>query len=76
LYDEREDDVDDDVDEDEDELTAPCPHCGVEIYEDAERCPHCGQYLSEEDRPAARRPWWIIVGASACLYAVYRWITG
>ena len=37
----------------EHDATIDCPHCGKEIYEDAERCPHCERYLSDED--AARR---------------------
>lgn len=32
----------------------PCPHCGKEIYEEAERCPACGSYVSEEDAPRRR----------------------
>jgi hypothetical protein len=66
---------DDDVDDpNDDEPTLPCPFCGEEVHEDAQRCPYCEQYLSEEDRPTPRKPWWIVVGALAALYAVYRWI--
>lgn len=56
--------------------TEPCPYCGADVYEDAERCPSCGNYLSDEDAPPRRKPWWIYVCALACLYAVYRWIAG
>ncbi|MGO8690656.1 MAG: hypothetical protein ACLQLG_13620 [Thermoguttaceae bacterium] len=56
--------------------TVPCPSCGRPIYEDSPRCPHCGNYISEEDPPPARKPWWIIVGALLVFYAVYRWIFG
>lgn len=56
--------------------TDPCPHCGQEVYEDAERCPHCGNYITDEDAPPSRKPWWIVLCALLCLYAVYRWITG
>ena len=62
--------------EDDDEPTVPCPYCKREIHEDAQRCPYCEHYISEEDAPPARKPWWIIVGALLCLYAVYRWIVG
>lgn len=57
--------------------TVPCPHCGREVYEDAERCPYCENYISEEDTPpsSSRKPWWLIVGVLLCLYAVYRWVT-
>ena len=58
---------------DEDEPTIPCPHCRREILEDAERCPYCEHYLSKEDAPPERKPWWIVVGVIACLYVVYRW---
>jgi hypothetical protein len=69
-----EDDVDEAEGEEEDEDDfAPCPYCRRPIYDDAERCPECGAYLSREDEPY-RKPWWLIVGVAACLYAVYRWV--
>jgi hypothetical protein len=71
-----EDDVDFDFDDDGDEPTIACPYCGEEIYEDAPRCPACGQYVSAEDAPGARRPWWIVIGAAVCLLLVYLWTFG
>jgi predicted nucleic acid-binding Zn ribbon protein len=74
--------MDEDASDDEDgregdeDTTIPCPYCRRPIYEDSQRCPHCGNYISEEDAPAARKPWWIIVGALLVLYVVYRWIVG
>lgn len=61
-------------DEDLDEPTVPCPYCSREIHEDAQRCPHCEQYISAEDAPARRKPWWILIGVALCLYVVYRWM--
>ena len=58
----------------DDDLMTPCPHCQRPIFDESERCPHCEKYLSEEDAPRPRKPWWIILGAIACLYVVYRWI--
>jgi endogenous inhibitor of DNA gyrase (YacG/DUF329 family) len=58
--------------EDDDE-TVPCPYCGAEVYEDAERCPHCESYISREDAPA-RKPWWIAWGVFVCLLIVLGWI--
>ena len=59
--------------------TVPCPHCGEEMFEDAEQCPECGQYVSKEDAPAApgagkSGAWWILV--LLALAAVLMWITG
>ena len=68
---------DDEFDADSDDgNTIHCPHCGESIHEDSQRCPHCENYISEEDTPPSRKPWWIILGALAALYVVYRWIVG
>ena len=56
-----------DVDDDDDTETISCPHCRNPVYENAERCPRCGRYLSEEDAPHRRRPWWIVAGVIVCL---------
>ncbi len=64
-------DDNDDFDDDDDE-TVPCPHCGVPVYDDAERCPHCERYLSREDRPWSR-PTWVVVGVVICLAIVLYW---
>ena len=66
---------DDDVWDEDDESTIPCPYCRREIFEDSPQCPHCGQYISKEDAPAGRRPWWIIVGVLLCLMVMWLWIT-
>ncbi|MBX9790269.1 MAG: hypothetical protein K2Y37_15230 [Pirellulales bacterium] len=84
-WDNDEDDFDDhdagDIDDygDDDDLaepTVPCPYCRREIHEDAVRCPYCEQFISQEDAPPARKPWWIIAGAIICLYIAWRWIIG
>jgi len=53
-----------------------CPYCGWLIPEDTPRCPYCEHYISAEDAPPKRKPWWIILGVVACLYAIYRLISG
>ena len=63
-------------DEEDGDDTVPCPYCHQPVHEDAEWCPHCESYISAEDAPPARKPWWIIVGALACLAVVYVWVTG
>lgn len=64
---------DEDWPDDDEEPTIPYPYCRREILEEAERCPYCEQYLSKEDAPPVRKPWWIIVGVIACLWVVYMW---
>ena len=61
-------------DEGDDDPTAPCPHCGKAIFDEAEQCPHCGQYISTEDSPPSPRSWWVILGALVCLGLVLMWI--
>jgi uncharacterized paraquat-inducible protein A len=69
-------DDDEDVDLDDEDATIPCPHCRREIHEESERCPRCGAYLSKEDAPPSRKPWWFILGVIACFAIFYRWIFG
>ena len=64
----------DDIPDDSEGATIPCPYCRRQIHEDSQRCPYCERYVSEEDAPPSRKPWWIVIGALACLYVVYRWI--
>jgi hypothetical protein len=72
-----EEDADDsDAAEGDGEPTVACPYCRRQIHEDAPRCPYCERHRSAEDAPPARKPWWILLGVLACLYLVYRWITG
>jgi hypothetical protein len=79
---EEEDWGDDDWDEEEgpwdhdEQPVVPCPYCGEEIAEDSQLCPHCKSFISEEDAPPDRKPWWIIVGVLLCFYVIYHWISG
>lgn len=54
------------ADDDEEEETAvlPCPSCGAEVYEDAERCPVCGEFIIGRRLRAweGRPTWWIVLG--------------
>lgn len=63
-------------DESADDETVPCPHCQEPVHEQAERCPHCGWYISEEDAPPARRPWWVVLGLIFALVAVFLLVFG
>jgi hypothetical protein len=64
---------DNDEESDGDEPTIPCPYCRREVFEDSPRCPHCGQYISAEDAPPERKPWWIIIGVLLCFAAIWVW---
>jgi hypothetical protein len=54
-----------DEDESDDDATATliCPHCGAEVYEDAEYCPVCDNFISPRANAISNRPlWWILLG--------------
>lgn len=70
------DDSDDafDQDSDDDEPTIACPYCGCEVHEDSPRCPSCENYLSQEDRPSAAKPWWFLIGVGLGLLAFLSWL--
>lgn len=76
IDDEWDDEWDDEEDHDDEESTIPCPYCDRAIPEDTPRCPYCETYISEEDAPPAKKPWWIVAGVVVCLYIVYRWTLG
>ena len=79
-----EDDFEDDGDEfedldyDEDDTDeAVCPHCGADVYDDADRCPKCGQNIvkgrdPESQWPASRPAWpmWVIITALVLAIAI------
>ncbi|WP_158633562.1 hypothetical protein [Tautonia sociabilis] len=63
--DDEEDDLlepNEEEDDDEESGVLPCPSCGAEVFEDAERCPHCGDFIvGRRLRAWEGRPWWWIV---------------
>ncbi len=68
-WDEPSDSFDDREYPDEDDLddgstdTVVCPHCGADVYEDADQCPECGMYsamqtpASGRANPSGGSPW-------------------
>jgi hypothetical protein len=50
-------------DEGAESLEVACPHCGADVFEDAEQCPHCGEYIVHSTSPWDGRPfWWRLLG--------------
>lgn len=70
------DESDEDYGDDEDAETVPCPHCGADVYENAEQCPRCGKYLSAEDAPPSRPRGWVAVMMVLALVAAVMWVFG
>ena len=50
----------DDLDDD-DSPVVPCPECGADVYEDAERCPRCGQYITPRTAGGGKTWLWAIL---------------
>ncbi len=69
-------DHDADLWDDASDTVVSCPHCGEEVYEDAEHCPSCGSWIlaEERDRPADdredRSPWKRRLVTAAVILAV------
>jgi RNA polymerase subunit RPABC4/transcription elongation factor Spt4 len=60
--DDEESDWDDDSDnDDDDDGYIACPHCGGTMLEAADYCPNCERWITREDLPDRRQPWWIII---------------
>lgn len=38
--------------------TRPCPRCGGEIHDLADRCPNCGEWSDGSDEPQGGRSGW------------------
>lgn len=58
--------------DDDDTVTVPCPHCGHDIAELAERCPHCGDWIIPGDaRLSTRGLVWAIVALLLVLTLLY-----
>jgi hypothetical protein len=67
---------DEDLVEDADgEMVIPCPHCGEDVYDDAEQCPACGSWITGEERAWTGRPsWFVVLGVIVALLTILTWI--
>ena len=73
------DDSDDEESFDPDEPVdlVPCPTCGTEIYEEAQRCPACGEYVIHgRSPPWEGQPAWYIALAVLGVVAVLVTVSG
>ena len=67
----RDDEYPNQYDDDDLTETVPCPDCGADIYEDAEKCPVCGAYIIRQANLFAGRPtWWVVLAVLGLLAAV------
>jgi hypothetical protein len=69
----REDPDQADQDESDEVETVACPNCGRQVAEDVAMCPYCRSFVSFEDAPRRRAPWWVVVGVVLCLLTALGW---
>jgi predicted RNA-binding Zn-ribbon protein involved in translation (DUF1610 family) len=68
-------DVDEVSEDADDETVIPCPHCGEEVFDDAEQCPACGTWLVRDRRALTGKPsWFVVLGVVGALLAIVVWI--
>ena len=64
------------TDDDDEQITIPCPRCGREVWEFAERCSKCGVWITSaqsDAAPTSRRQMYLI-GVIALAMIVAGWI--
>ncbi len=60
------------VDQDSDETdTVPCPRCGREIPDDADRCPYCTDWVVQGGDTSHRSVMYLVVAVLALLCFVW-----
>jgi hypothetical protein len=52
----------------------PCPHCGREVSDLAERCPHCGDWIVIDAGTGSKRGFWIVAIAILLLLLFLLWV--
>ena len=49
--------------DDDSNETVVCPHCGADVYEEADQCPACRSFLIPDTRVWSDKSlWWIALG--------------
>ena len=64
------DSLDQDAEDDPDAMTVPCPHCGADVFDEADVCPRCGNFILHEDQRNKHRPVWLMIAVIVCLAIV------
>jgi len=55
--------------------TLPCPRCGEDVAELADRCPYCGEWIIPGgEQRAARRGWVFMIVAGLLVAALLYWL--
>jgi hypothetical protein len=67
---EADDDDEEWPEDDENDHYIPCPYCGETMLEAADYCPACERWISNEDLPPKRHPWWIVAVILVLIAAV------
>lgn len=78
-FDEHDEDDPNDPDESDQDFSddpeiVQCPYCRKPIAEDAEMCPHCRSYISREDAPPSRPPWFTIAVVVTLIVIITVWV--
>ena len=61
-------------DDDSGSETVPCPRCGRQIYEAADRCPHCGEWIVPSGDAKRHRLAYIVVAVVAIATILAWWL--
>jgi len=61
-------------DRNDDPAEVLCPYCKREISEDSPQCPYCGYYISAEDAPPSRKPWWWVLAVVVLIWVLVRYL--
>lgn len=68
------DELDADLLEENDSDTQPCPHCGADIYADAERCNVCGEWILRRGGNHPHRLWYILLALAGVIAFVLLYV--
>jgi predicted nucleic acid-binding Zn ribbon protein len=62
------------ADADVETMTVPCPHCGAQIAEEAQRCPQCGDWIESEPHGYENRTVLFLLAAGFVIVVAVMWL--